>query len=1599
MRGSAISRKSDLILTTLAAFATALIAMGPSVAPAQLTPAQSRELNQVYVRDSSIAVEKFALAERMHSLREWHKAADVYQEVLVNYADRVVPSESNPQDQVVQYTSVVSAVQERLSRWPAEGLVEYRARYEVEAQALLDTARPGDLSTLHRVHATYFVTEAGRAAGVRLVDAQLEAGEFAAAAWTAQRMLDLHPDLSAATSPLRAMLLYRAGLALHLAGDTKQATARLDELRKNFPDAIGRVRGEDTLLADSLEADLAAPQPSASASSSDSWPMAYGSPDRARVSRTVNSIGANLYTIELSRLESASPRLGISPQDGQSESDRRSGFMTGVLPVVDRGELFFQDNARVYAVNLESSLALPGWAQTYDGNRGGRYAVAGAVPTPRGQLCTISVTDNSVLAIMGLNDIRIAAQMGGRRETRLVCLDRRTGAERWTSRPAQLAESAPPAAATAMRELDFSGSPLVVGDSVYVMGRGSKGMQFEDCYVFCIDLASGKSKWSTYVASANIAGQFFDESIGGTQQSISHLAYASGRIFCLTNLGAIAAINAYDGTMAWLNIYPREEADFNARLMGMRSAPSPRKPWSFNPVIVSDQNVFVLPGDGKNLHVYDAGSGKEIRKFGTALRQEQNRFNDAQANVREQLNMIVGVVPASGDLVLATDRSVLRVDWRTFEPMSEKGLGIKWKKAFEPPTFAGARDPSQFGRDGTPMPTIRGRPFLSTESVFVPTAWQLQTIALRNGASVHAYPADRSWNDDEEPGNILATSEYLVIAGPTHVTVYTDMQLALRRLDSAIAAAPNDPDPRLRYAEVMFVSQKLEASLAKLDEAIDLLGGRKSMAPGANRERVFADALTFAQKLSRPPLVADQAATINGLFDRALDAAQSPSQQLNLRLSRADYCSAAQDPATELRMYQEVLASPQMRSITVARAESGIARQAALVARQGVSDLLSRPGGRALYEPYEKQASAALEENRLSADPAKLLEIAQVYPNSTAGRTASLLAADSYESAGNARQAVQSLRQLYFRVPSDAPERLRIIEALARNYLSMPNHLDVAATRLAQAAKLATDNAKLSRPMRLPDGQILQDITFAQALDVVRRIQSRAADKVLPDLHLPNGAASNAPSFKPSSASPIIPGVSAICMPLRDFSRTDRLVVYAPAEGLAVYAVGAAQPRFVSTALSAGPQFVAWTGGNLLAWDRSTLVMLDGESGKTVWQMSLATLPTAEMLAAGDTGEFVANDTPANGINGVMDVNVQNLRVQGQVQIVVGGQRRIIRRAQRGVPVPVQPALPANPAGPEQIVGVQPLSDRVVIATSDGRVVSVDLAEGKLLWQSRAMKATIEKLVANDDFIALKLCDGAFSYLIAMETAQGQPVFRWKLNVRDAGGNPSLLNLALASDGTLVWVMPARVAGEDLFAPGDVLRFGDAPLAGAGHSPLLSAGGNDQFIVADGRILAVADGGANVWVMSLDQGVMLRGSDGAEMRLSTRSQPNETDPQMRIVGSMLHIASQNPTRIVTYDLNQPGWFWDGKGVDDLDLRQVLVARDQLVIVAERVPRKRGAARILAFSRKPELKGLVESMYDFVEPVGSLSCQAVDGGIYYLAGDQRLHFIAGAGDGK
>ena len=352
----------------------------------------------VYVRDSAVAAEKLALALRMEHLKEWNKSADVYQEIIEKYADRVVPADAMVEGgDVTRYTSVTLKVQALIGKWPEEGLAVYRGRYEAPAQALLDAADIDDAAALNHIVQRYFLTEAAKKAALRLMELYIENGEFSAAAWLGQRLLLTHPSL-AGDEPT---VLFRTALAQHMAGNDDAAKTTADDLKQRFATALGTVMGKDVTLADEIVKMIAQPAPVAHGGASESWPTLGGDPSRGRVPNAQGRPGANVASISL-----LPPKVRRPPAEARRAVDafqrerRDRGLLLGIMPVIDRGELFYQDNTRIYAVSADSGIPLPGWAMSAPPetrkNPGDQpIVVSGSTQT------SVTVTDASALAIVG----------------------------------------------------------------------------------------------------------------------------------------------------------------------------------------------------------------------------------------------------------------------------------------------------------------------------------------------------------------------------------------------------------------------------------------------------------------------------------------------------------------------------------------------------------------------------------------------------------------------------------------------------------------------------------------------------------------------------------------------------------------------------------------------------------------------------------------------------------------------------------------------------------------------------------------------------------------------------------------------------------------------------------------------------------------------------------------------------------------------------------------------------------------------------------------------------------------------------------------------
>jgi outer membrane protein assembly factor BamB len=1559
--------RRPLLLIICLAFATPALAQifgnGAPVQPFGAPNPGVDKTNGVYVRDSAIAMEKLALAKRMERAREWNKSADVYQEILEKYPDRVVQRTEEPQ---IQYASVTETVRQSLCKWPLEGLLVYRGRYETPAAKLVSDAGTRNLDKLHEAFSRYFPTDAAKTAGIRLMDVYFEQGDYAAVSQIGKELLNWHPNLIAE----RPMVLYRTAIAAKLAGQNDDANRWLTELHNQFPQATGSIRGEDVALADSLTKELSAAQ-IVHAEVNDSWLTVGGDESRSKGCSSTVKPGARLYSIPLMHYNwAAIPEPGQRQQMQRNDEDsRKKGAGLGIMPVVDNGQLFFQDNTRIYALDLDTGTPLPGWLSTSPADQGAYKLSPGTpYPVPLGRQLCVSVNDKYVTAIMGLSDL-LAPNVGpNAQDSRLVCLDRSNGKPLWTTTLEDLPESE-----NALKVLQMCGSPLMVGDNVYVLVHGLKG-QFEDCYVACFALATGQFRWATFIANASAdpaIGIMADDTFQYSD-AISHIAYASGRLFVVTNIGAVASLDAYTGAIAWLNIYRAELPATNGPSVNFGMNPAIRAgdglngslasvPWVYNPAIVENGKLFILPNDSHNLFVYDAGSGSLLKQIKLADLQEQR--DPSGANNPDMPTTLLAV---RDDFVyLAGERQVWQVPWNSIGNFKKVDYTPKYWRSTD---NGGDEDGGGHNAEDQPI-QIRGRAFVTADSVYLPTERCLRRILLSDGRLDPAgsvFPRT-GWEDGKEgPGNVVVTQDHVIVAGDQQVAVYTDVALAQAKLDRAIAEAPNDPDARLHYAEVMFAAGQPDAAEDRLNQGFQLLGGTHALRTGLSRDRAFNDSLSFAKRLSQKGGDAEQ---IERFFDLAQAAASAPAQQVSYRLARGQYewSKPNRDAAATVQLYEEILADPAYRAVQLADPITNAPTQASILADKSIDVIKGTPDGKLAYDKVEQVALQKLRDAKLAANPDQLLDIAQVYPDSAVAGDAMLSAAQLYESRGNLRMATQVLRRLLIR--KHDLDRVPVLEALARNYLRMPGHIDVAVSRLNLAATLAPGE-NLSQPMTLPNGGTMQDISLASARDLLAKYESQLSLESLPDLHIPTHdqavayAKANgrwAKPFVPETPNMKITGVDAMIVPMEDFTRNDRIITWTSTSGeLSVYPVAQNRAIFTTVSVNQPPIGAAWLQQNLLVWSNSAVSLLDGGSGQQKWSVEISSLPV------------IVNSAEPN------------------------------------------PQLDTDqPQGAEEISQVRPAGDRIVIGTSTGRLLAVDTTSGRVAWQIRAGGA-INPLLANSEFTVIRIQSGQTVELQAYNTFNGELVGRKSFGT-DTGAVP--LNLALAADGTLVYTLPNQLCIQDLFqATLSPSGMDPTMMAEAGPAPvnIFQGAGQpepDQLLIHAGKIYAVANSGKEVRIYSLDTGDPFQFPDRtgrATIPAGFSTESTSANVRLHISGNYLYVFS--PRNLSAHRIDAPNGVWTNSDpTKTTNYQQILFGKDYVAISDRPAPpmtesnRAGSKLTLNLFNRHgkdipPDVEAGNLIFQSELQLEGeSYALQPIEGGVAFFTGHGTIHFLMGARD--
>ena len=599
--------------------------------PAQVFPgiASTRfELDEA-VRVPSVDGSVLAQLDRFDALLaegHWSEAIDRLLSVAESPVTQLIPVTPQRSVNVDDYLHL------RLSALPPAALAEYRARIDPIARRWY---RQGlatrDEVLLRRVVDEAPVSTYGDDALMALGEIALERAEFADARQLWEQLVPAgklrshlaedsatpnidgpprsgqsvqshrpswpgYPDTDLELADVRARLV----LVSILEGDAARAASELAAFRSLHADAQGRLGGRNVPLADALaelldESRQWRPQRAVSKDeASRAWPTFAGSPAR-------NAHAAGPVDPRAVVWRHSLPGTPNARNDGDSASADYPHFpgssrQPPCFPIVADGNVFILGDRQILAFNLADGA--PAW-----GARDGvifRWPSEGLIaerPMPGDTLgtprYTLTAAHGRLLARLGSQVTAEPRQRDtGRRPGTLVCLDiRAEGRLLWQADPEE--------------GWAFEGAPLYDGQGVYIgMRRG--GVQTE-AYVACLEPDDGTLRWRQFIAAA-------DTPAGETLPQATHnlLTQVDRTLFYNTNLGAVAALSADDGTLHWISRYPRSR---DGSLLEM--APHWRR--ALNPCVYHQGRLIVAPADSPRAFNFDAATGQMLWQSGTQL--------------------------------------------------------------------------------------------------------------------------------------------------------------------------------------------------------------------------------------------------------------------------------------------------------------------------------------------------------------------------------------------------------------------------------------------------------------------------------------------------------------------------------------------------------------------------------------------------------------------------------------------------------------------------------------------------------------------------------------------------------------------------------------------------------------------------------------------------------------------------------------------------------------------------------------------------------------------------------------------------------------------
>lgn len=619
-------------------------------------PAAKRDAMPLVNTDEELD-EFLRLAAKHAEAKEYGPAIEILQALIAS--DK--PVFHRAEGAAPRYISLRAAAMDLLGKMPEEGRELYRRVHDAPAGRLFDEARrTGDAALLRRVAEEYRYTRHGGPALDLWGAMQFDQGGFLAAAraWESAAAAARGPNLDP------PMLLAKAAVAYHLAGEPKQAAAILTKLKAAHADATGAVAGRRENLVAFVERSLATPAPAAPATetaAADVWPSVAGSPTGlARMA----ACDATMFPLwrqpdnpdrrKAMIQNAAGMSRQTTPEEGAAYANRfpakaelRDGraFLFTMWPGQPR--VAFALPAMVHPVVVRDTVIVREFDEiaAYDVTTGRRlWQTAGLPMTRELQTQFQGFPFHPYMSLMG-DTGRYTLTVGGDAvygvsgflpsAARQMFLNMGRQGEKAQTDSSTLAAvsvsgqgkilwriGSGQGTSDAAKEGKFLCAPTYAGGRLYAMVS-----HLHAYYVVCLDAATGATVWETCVGqepSSAGEGSFWRNPMFSDLVTCrgSPPAVADGRVYATTNAGLLASLSADTGQPIWIYQYDSllnesEEGRSAIQQMvetaqgGMRTDGGLYPP---NPLIVTRGRLIALPCDSPSVLALDTETGEPAWK-------------------------------------------------------------------------------------------------------------------------------------------------------------------------------------------------------------------------------------------------------------------------------------------------------------------------------------------------------------------------------------------------------------------------------------------------------------------------------------------------------------------------------------------------------------------------------------------------------------------------------------------------------------------------------------------------------------------------------------------------------------------------------------------------------------------------------------------------------------------------------------------------------------------------------------------------------------------------------------------------------------------------